>query len=76
MRDTASPPPPQITTSMKLNCHTIPLLSNQESLPSYLAAYLFRVVIPINVITVGVAAWTLYVDPMTLQDCCFFEKSK
>ena len=39
-------------------------------------AHLLRVVIPVHVITVGVASRTLYIYPMTLQDCCFFEKSK
>ncbi|KAL8185018.1 UNVERIFIED_CONTAM: hypothetical protein K2H54_034979 [Gekko kuhli] len=33
-------------------------------------------VIPVYVVTVGVASRALNIYPMTLQDCCFFEKSK
>lgn len=40
------------------------------------SAYLLRVVIAINIITVGMTSWTLYIYSMALQDCCFFEKSK
>lgn len=40
------------------------------------ATYLLRVVVAVDVVTVGMAPWTLYIYPMTLQDCCFFEKSK
>lgn len=38
--------------------------------------YLLWIVISVYVVTVGVASGTLYIYPMTLQDCCFFEKSK
>ena len=70
----ASPPPPRTERTHGIELSHRPTHSVSGSLPS--AAHLLWVVIAVDVVTVGMASGTLYVYPMTLQDCCFFEKSK
>lgn len=66
-----SPTPHQTHRTELSHCPTHSVAKNWCS-----AAHLLWVVISIYVVTVGMASGTLYIYPMTLQDCCFFEKSK